>query len=170
MQRKERLSEIVVDSSVLIKTMFVDGQGDALFALTKEMDMEGIVTKRKDSKYYFGTTSSDWLKFKHFKTIDVIVLGYRTGPFALVVGLNFRTVKNKIVGVVEFGFEASDKERFLVLARQLHTMTDKKTNWIAPMICCRIDYLERTDMHQLRTTIFRGFLPDKKPEECVWMS
>jgi bifunctional non-homologous end joining protein LigD len=169
-QRKERLNEIVIDSPVLIKTMFVDGQVKALFALTKERNMEGIVTKRKDSKYYMGATSPDWFKYKHFKTVDVFVLGYKTDPFALVVGLNFRTVKNKPVGVVEFGFKPSDKKTFLALARQLHTVKDKKTNWIVPMICCRIEYLERTDMHQLRTTIFRGFLPGKKPEECVWMS
>ncbi|WP_308636265.1 ATP-dependent DNA ligase [Paenibacillus silvisoli] len=168
MQRKERLADIVIDSQVLTKTMAVDGAGQALFALTKEKDMEGIVAKRKDSKYYMDKTSPDWLKIKHFKTIDVIILGYRTEPFALAIGLHFRTVKFKPVGTVEFGFGPEDKQAFLAVAQRLHTDKDRKTQWIEPRLCCRIEYLERTDTHQLRTAIFRGFLPDKRQEDCVW--
>ncbi|SDO28978.1 bifunctional non-homologous end joining protein LigD [Paenibacillus sp. yr247] len=170
MDRKKRLGEIVDSTSIIMPTMFVEGQGKAMFDLTKERDMEGIVAKRKDSKYFLNTTSKDWLKIKHFKSIDVVILGYRTNPFGLVIGLNFRTVKNKPVGVVEFGFMPADKELFLVFGKQLSTATDEKTQWIEPRLCCRIEYLERTDTHQLRTTVFRGFLLDKKPEECIWES
>ncbi|SDX47015.1 DNA ligase [Paenibacillus sp. CF384] len=168
MQRKERLADVVSDSQLLTKTMFVDGRGKALFAMTKEKNMEGIVAKRKDSSYQLNKTSPDWLKIKHFKSIDTVILGYRTDPFALVLGLHFRTLRNKPVGTVEFGIKPEEKQAFLALAEQLHTLQDKQTQWIEPRLCCRIDYLERTDMHQLRTTIFRGFLPDKLPEDCVW--
>ncbi|MFD0698254.1 RNA ligase family protein [Paenibacillus sp. GCM10027628] len=168
LERKKRLNEIVDSTPVIMPTMFVEGQGKALFELTEERDMEGIVAKRKDSKYLLDTRSPDWLKIKHFKTIDVVILGYRTNPFGLVIGLQFRTVKNKPVGIVEFGFKPEEKQLFLGLAQQLHTATDNKTQWIEPRLCCRIEYLERTDSHQLRTLVFRGFLFDKKPEECVW--
>jgi bifunctional non-homologous end joining protein LigD len=130
--------------------------------------MEGIVAKRKESKYYVDTKSPDWLKIKHFKTIDVMILGYRDNPFKFVIGLNFRTVQNKPVGVVELECKPEEKEHFLGLAKQLHTVKDQKTQWIEPRLCCRIEYLERTDTHQLRTTVFREFLFDKKPEECRW--
>lgn len=168
LERKHRLSEIVDSTPVIMPTMFVEGQGKALFKLTSERDMEGIVAKRKNSKYLLDTKSPDWLKIKHFKTIDVVILGYRTNPFGLVIGLNFRTVKNKRVGVVEFGFKQEEKQLFLELAEQLHTVKDQQTQWIEPRLCCRIEYLERTDTHQLRATVFRGFLMDKKPEECIW--
>jgi bifunctional non-homologous end joining protein LigD len=169
-QRKQRLGDIVDSTAVVMPTMFVGGQGKALFDLMKERNMEGIVAKRKNSKYHLDTKSGDWLKIKYFKSIDVIILGYRTNPFGLVIGLNFRTVKNKPVGVVEFGFQQEDKQMFLMLAKQLNTIMEEKTQWIEPRLCCRIKYLERTDTHQLRTTVFRGFLPDKKPEECKWES
>ncbi|SFT15840.1 DNA ligase [Paenibacillus sp. BC26] len=168
MQRKERLSELVSDSSVLTKTMFVDGKGKALFAMTKEKGLEGIVAKRKDSIYQLDKLSADWLKIKHFKSIDTVILGYRTEPFALVLGLHFRTMKNKPIGTVEVGIKPEEKQAFLAIAQQLHTGEDHKTKWIEPRLCCRIEYRERTDMHQLSTTIFKGFLPDKRPEDCVW--
>jgi len=170
-QRKDRLHEIIVDSPVLAKTMYVDGQGKQLFALTKEKNMEGIVAKRKDSKYQLDTKTTDWLKIKYVKKIDVIILGYRIEPhFALVVGLNFRTVTNKPVAIVEHGFKPEEKLVFLELARNLHIGEDDRTIWIEPRLCCQIEYLERTDHHQLRTTMFRGFLFDKQASECMWNS
>ncbi|QHW33044.1 DNA ligase [Paenibacillus rhizovicinus] len=167
-QRKERLTDVVSDSPVLTKTMFVDGKGKALFAMTKEKGMEGIVAKRKDSAYRLNQTSPDWLKIKHFKTIDTIILGYRTEPFALVLGLHFRTVTNKPVGTVEKGITPEEKQTFLAIAQRLHTVEDQRTQWIEPRLCCRIEYQDRTDMHQLHGTNFLGFLPDRKPENCVW--
>jgi bifunctional non-homologous end joining protein LigD len=168
MQRKQRLSEIVAVTPFLTPTMYLEEQGKALFDLTKEQDMEGIVAKRKDSKYLLDTKSPNWLKIKHFKSIDVVILGYRTNPFGLVIGLNFRTVKNKPVGVVEFGFKPEEKLLFLELAKQIHTVKDQNTQWIEPRLCCSIKYLERTDTHQLRMTVFSGFHFDMKPDDCIW--
>ncbi|NHN34618.1 ATP-dependent DNA ligase [Paenibacillus agricola] len=168
MMRKQRLHEIVSVTNIISPTMYIEAQGRSLFNLTKDRDMEGIVAKRKESKYYLDTKSPDWLKIKHFKTIDVIILGYRTKPFGLVIGLNFRTVPNKPVGVVEFGFKPEEMQMFLEVAKHLQTVKDQKTQWMEPRLCCRIEYLERTDTHHLRTTVFRGFLLDKKPEDCKW--
>lgn len=170
MQRKQLLSEIVDSTPLITPTMYLDGQGKALFSLTKDRDMEGIVAKRKESKYYLDSKSADWLKIKHYKTIDTIILGYRTDPFGLVIGLNFRTVQNKPVGIVEMGFKPEDIQSFLMIVNEIHTVKDHNTQWIEPRLCCRIQYLERTDIHQLRKTIFNEFLFDKKPEECIWVS
>jgi bifunctional non-homologous end joining protein LigD len=149
--------------------MYLEEQGKSLFNLAKKRDLEGIVAKRKNSKYVLDTKSPDWLKIKYFKSIDAVILGYRTNPFGLVIGLNFRTVKNKPVGVVEFGLKSEEKQLFLELAKQIHTVKDQRTQWIEPRMCCRIKYLERTDTHQLRTTVFDRFLLDKKPEDCIWI-
>lgn len=170
MERKERLMDMIDPHPSLMPTMYVSGQGKALFELTKQRNMEGIVAKRKQSLYTLDTKSPDWLKMKHFRSIDVIILGYRIRPFALVIGLHFRTMANKPVGLVEFGFQAEDKRLFLELAQHLETTKDEQTQWLKPRLCCRIDYQERTDTHQLRTTIFRGFLPEKDPKDCVWQS
>ncbi|MDF2961740.1 MAG: hypothetical protein K0S39_3475 [Paenibacillus sp.] len=170
MTRKQILNEIISAAPALTPTMYLEAQGKALFELTRERGMEGIVAKHKTSAYLPGTLTPDWVKIKHFRTMDTVILGYRTEPFGLVIGLNFRTVKNKPVGVVEFGFRPEEKQMFLHLAKQLHKEKDRKTQWIEPRLCCRIEYLERTDTHQLRTTVFREFLPDKRPEDCIWIS
>ncbi|REE57495.1 bifunctional non-homologous end joining protein LigD [Paenibacillus taihuensis] len=169
-RRKERLADIVMDSTVLTKTMYIEGQGRALFDLTKERGLEGIVAKRRDSAYRLDFRSSEWLSVKHVRTVEAVILGYRTKPFALVIGLHFRSLRNKPVGTVADGLSLADKQAFLAIAEQLHTEKDRQTDtqWIEPRLCCQVDYLDRTDMHQLRTTYFRGFLPHKRPEDCVW--
>ncbi|WP_274652023.1 RNA ligase family protein [Paenibacillus humicola] len=169
MTRKERLAEIVEPADMIVPTSYIGEKGKAMFAWSAEHRMEGIVAKRKNSVYVPGIETQDWIKIKHFQTIDAIVLGYRTDPrFGLVIGLHFRTVKYKPVGVVEFGFQPDEKRAFLEIARQLHTVKDNKTQWIEPKLVCRIQYLERTDRHQLRTTVFKGFQFDRNSDDCYW--
>jgi bifunctional non-homologous end joining protein LigD len=170
MFRKQRLQEIINPSEVIIQTPYIDGDGLTLFQLTKEKNMEGVVAKRKGSTYQIGRRSTDWLKIKHFKLIDTIILGYRESPFQIIVGLNFRTAKNKAVATVEFGFSPEEKQVFRRIARGIHTKHDGKTQWIEPLLCCKIHYLERTELHNLRITSFKGFLFGKRPEDCVWQS
>jgi ATP dependent DNA ligase domain len=43
---------------------YVENEGKALFHLTKEKGMEGIIAKRKNSLYRPGKRTSDWLKIK----------------------------------------------------------------------------------------------------------
>ncbi|WP_236288995.1 hypothetical protein [Paenibacillus allorhizoplanae] len=109
------------------------------------------------------------MKIKNFKTIDTIILGYRTEPqFGLVIGLHFKTVRYKPIGIVEIGISENDKKAFLEIARQLQIRMEKQTFWVEPKLCCRIQYQERTDQHQLQTSIFKGFLFEKDPENCYW--
>ncbi|GGD60289.1 ATP-dependent DNA ligase [Paenibacillus nasutitermitis] len=169
LERKKVINEIIEPSQILAPTMYIHEHGKKLSSLSVERDLEGIVAKRIDTKYVTDTRSADWLKIKNFKTIDTVILGYRTSPqFALVVGLHFRTVKNKPVAVVEFGFTVDEKLAFLKNAEKIHTVYRKGIQYIDPQLCCKIQYLERTDTHHLRTTSFKGFVFDKKPEECCW--
>ena len=42
----------------------------------KELNLEGIIAKKKTSLYKEGTRSRDWLKIKNIKTQDCVVIGY----------------------------------------------------------------------------------------------
>lgn len=92
-ERKKLLYSIVESSGVLMPTLHMDGSWIALKRLTEDRGCEGIVAKRKDSRYHFGIQSTEWIKIKNWRTIDTVILGYRTDPqFALVAGLHFRNV------------------------------------------------------------------------------
>ncbi len=172
MDRKGRLQELLdLDHPIITPTMYVEGEGRALSQLTKERELEGIIAKKKDSLYHIDHRSEDWIKIKNFRLLDTIILGYRTEPhFSLVVGVHFPTVKNKPVAVVESGISPEEKEAFLQIASQLHTEIDNNTQWLEPRLCCRIEYQDRSDFHHLRGVHFKGFLFDKGPDQCHWIS
>lgn len=170
LERKARLQDLVETNGALITTLFVEGKGQELFAMTEARGLEGIVAKRKASRYQVGVRSADWQKVKHGREIDTVILGYRTEPqFGLVVGLHFLTMKNKPVAFVEAGINGAEQRAFLEIAGQIRTTADLRTQWIEPRLCCRVRYLDRTDRHELKMCEFRGFLFEKRPEDCVWV-
>jgi bifunctional non-homologous end joining protein LigD len=167
--RKERLADAVMQGAGMMPTIFADGAGMTIWQSTKEQGWEGIVAKRKDSTYQLGVRSDDWLKIRHTQEIDTVILGYRMEPrFALVVGLQFRTVKNKPVGVVENGITVAEHQAFLEIAKGIRTQKEGRTQWVQPVLCCQVSYREMSEMHQMKEATFHGFLFEKRPEECRW--
>lgn len=63
-ERFSLLRETVPSSELLTVTDTFD-DGATLFASTKELGWEGVVSKRKDSVYQPGKRSWDWLKARH---------------------------------------------------------------------------------------------------------
>jgi bifunctional non-homologous end joining protein LigD len=116
-----------------------------------------------------GTRSADWLKMKNWKESDTVILGYRLQPrFGLIVGLHFPTVDNKSVATVEYGMSPDERAAFLAVVKQIHTVKDKHAQWVEPVLCCRVQYLERTDNYNLHMVSLKGFVPGKNPAECGW--
>lgn len=61
--RKEMLADLVpTDTTLLSKVQFVEGHGAAYYDAVCSQSLEGIVLKRKDSRYQVGKRSTDWLK------------------------------------------------------------------------------------------------------------
>jgi bifunctional non-homologous end joining protein LigD len=46
--------------------------------LMRMRGLEGVIAKRKRSKYYPGTRAAVWRKIKVFRTADVIITGFRS--------------------------------------------------------------------------------------------
>lgn len=82
-ERKEVLAGIVpTDTTLIAKTQFIEGNGEAYFDAVKKQSLEGIVLKRKDSRYEVGKRSHLWLKVVNYQYTDVFIVGYRkTGGF-----------------------------------------------------------------------------------------
>lgn len=167
--RKQLLNDCVASDERIALCAFLQGQGKSLYAWTKEHRLEGIVAKRRHSVYHLDTVSADWVKVKHPSQIDVIILGYRTVPdFAFVIGLHFRTVRFKPVGIVQGGISEEEREAFLCIASGLHAKQEGATQWLEPRLCCRIEYRDRSDWHELGMATFKGFLPEKQADDCKW--
>lgn len=63
--------------------------GTARIRAVREQGLDGIVAKRRDSRYESGKRSGAWLKYKNSKGQELVIGGYIPGSYAfdsLLVG------------------------------------------------------------------------------------
>ncbi len=72
--RKERLRELVRKTEILFSDSF-EAEGAAIFARACEMGIEGIVSKRKGSRYRSERTN-DWIKSTCRQRETLVIVGY----------------------------------------------------------------------------------------------
>ena len=78
-ERRELLELIVEEDHRLQLMTHVEGDGKAFTAAAKELRLEGVVAKRKGSKYLPGRRSDTWRKIKLTNTQDCVILGWTPG-------------------------------------------------------------------------------------------
>ncbi|MDX1373297.1 MAG: ATP-dependent DNA ligase, partial [Nitrososphaeraceae archaeon] len=79
LERRKILSEIVTTNYRLKISDYIEEKGKEVYESTKSMGLEGLIGKHKASKYIQGIRSKDWLKIKHIRTQDCVIIGYNRG-------------------------------------------------------------------------------------------
>src|SRR6266550_5523221 len=104
--RRELLTDVLkkVEYPVLQSQNF-DAKPADLIRAAKELQLEGIIAKRKDSYYEPGQRNGSWLKYKINRSQEFAIGGYTPGnPFdALIVGC-YDGADLKFVAKVRSGF------------------------------------------------------------------
>ena len=179
-ERKKILQDIVKEGKFVVLSDFVDTQGEGYHKAALEKGLEGIVAKRKDSKYTFGARSRDWLKIKSTKTCECVIVGYTPGRGnrqstfgALLLGL-YDGKQLVYVGKVGTGFDSQSLEELRKILARLEGATplrgvnvSEEVTWLKPALVCEVAYQLLTEDTKLRMARFRGLRPDKGPEECT---
>ena len=161
-----------------------DGDLTAARAISKELQLEGVVAKRTDSVYQPGRRGRTWLKIKNFLTQEVVVAGWRpgqggrSGTFGSLLmgipgpdGLHY-------VGRVGSGFDgaALDDIQQLLDSRAATSspLVDvpredaRDAHWVRPDLVGEVTYGELTGPGRMRHPVWRGLRPDKNAAEVVW--
>jgi bifunctional non-homologous end joining protein LigD len=187
--RRELLAEALakVEYPVLCSTPFEARPADLIRA-AKELELEGIIAKRKSSCYEPGRRSGAWLKFKINRSQEFVIGGYTLGnPFdALIVGC-YEGGELGYVSKVRNGFNPP-------LRRELHQFFDgletgrcpfvnlpeasrsrwdysltkeemENCRWLKPRLVAQIEFTEWTPDGHLRHASFAGLRDDKEARE-----
>ena len=187
--RRELLAEALakVEYPVLCSTPF-DAKPADLIRAAKELELEGIIAKRKGSCYEPGRRSGAWLKYKINRSQEFVIGGYTPGnPFdALIVGC-YDGTELKFVAKVRNGFVPRLRrevfQRFAGLEiekcpfgnlpekrRTLWALTAdemKECRWLKPEVVAQIEFTEWTPDGHLRHSSFVGLRDDKEPQQIV---
>lgn len=126
----------------------VEGSGADFFRAVDAMDLEGMVSKRKASRYRSGRTSA-WLKVKTFAEDEFVVIGTEKGSGGPSCALLAREGPEGLeyVGSAFVTLAEADRERFWRSVDRLHAakpvlpMKSKNAWWVRPELRVRARFL-----------------------------
>ncbi len=167
-RRRSWLNDVIKkDSSYRVSEM-VD-EGKELFEAAKQLGLEGIMAKRKNSSYLPGKRSDHWLKIKTRQTMDVLIIGYTQGKGDRKTTFGALHIAEKTetglryLGKVGTGFDdkllKSIHDQLLDVPTikkpiQEKPLDEKVTTWIEPKLVCEVQYASFTKDGMLREPVF----------------
>jgi bifunctional non-homologous end joining protein LigD len=193
-RRKELLASSLIPSDRVRVVDTYPEDGVTLYEATRQAGMEGIVAKRRDSRYETGKRTEAWLKIKATRSEEFVIGGYTPGSGSrertfgsLVVGY-YKPGARKLtyVGHAGSGF---DDRTLQSMYERLHAMrTDDSpfegevprfgmwrrpgkaegpVTWVRPDLVAQVKFAERTSDGILRAPVFMGLRDDKAAREVT---
>jgi bifunctional non-homologous end joining protein LigD len=184
--RRELLERVAADlpAPVVVPPVFDDV--DAALATSAALDLEGVVVKDPASGYAPGARSPHWMKIKHTKAQEVVIVGIRPGrgdragrigslllavpDAALPSGLSY-------VGRVGTGFTDRALHDLSARLEDLRTASPAVDGvpvadasdalWVRPELVGEVEFANWTPDRVLRHARWRGLRPDKTPAEVI---
>lgn len=178
-QRKRELKKCMAWGESAIYSETVEGQGKTLFSFAKSQDLEGVMGKRRDSLYFPGERTTDWLKVKNLHQGVFWVVGYMPSP-GRIMGSAVVAVKEgdgyRIVGRVSSGLNGEYEKLLLGKVRPLDVSRPpagltglpprpelRQVRWVEPFYGLEIDYIEVTPDGHLRHPVLKEVVtPDAR--------
>src|SRR5699024_3173242 len=125
---------------------------------------EGVVAKRKASKYQAEKSHRDWFKLKNWRTIHAFLTAYDPGNGYFEVGV-FAAGKVHQIGTCKHGLDdetaSTIKELFLKNGDKV-----AQTYRLPPAVCVSI-YTLALRGGELREPQFASVLPNEAPSNCT---
>ena len=175
MQRKKLLEKIIKENERLAISRFIEEHGIQFYQLAKQNDLEGIVAKRKDSRYYLDKKTKDWIKIKYLLDDDFVVCGYifkEHGVISIVLG-QYSGKELVYKGHVTLGISTEDfqliKSTPELSSQPFNILPSRSNNavWIEPSHVCIVKYMMKTANGSLRQPVFKGLREDKEAKDCI---
>jgi bifunctional non-homologous end joining protein LigD len=182
-ERKQILSEIIPFNGVLKFSDHFD-DGLKLYELIKEQQMEGIVAKRRESKYQQGQRNNDWLKLPTEKRQEFVIGGWAESANgrafrSLLFGAYNKDKKLEWIGRSGGGYKEKDMPAILKKLKALETdespfinkVLDTKgatIHYVKPELVANFKFATWTKSGRIRKpATFLGFRNDKKAANVV---
>ncbi len=178
--RRELLGGLGIDGTWQVPAAYDDGA--MLFDATLQQGFEGIVSKRRDSRYVFGERSPHWQKFAHRHRLSYVVGGWRPqegttdrlasllvgepGADGLLyrgrVGSGIGPRQGRALAELVAGLGRGDSP----FADEVPPVDARGTHWVEPVLVVDIDTHGR-GYERLRQPSFQGVRADLTPEDLL---
>lgn len=174
-KRKEWLADVIKPETPYRVSEAVD-DGTALFEAARAHDLEGIMSKQRDSKYTPGRRTDCWLKVKVRQSSEVVIVGYTKGKGDRGVSFGALQIAEKVNGELVYrgkvgtGFDDKKIKEIVKLMGQLpvrksaalkgNFVDPRITTWIEPALIAEVSYSRLTPDQMFREPVFLRLRPD----------
>jgi bifunctional non-homologous end joining protein LigD len=189
-ERRASLQKMLRGSDVEFSAELPGDAADVVQAIT-EVGLEGVVAKRRDSRYEAGKRSGAWQKFKVQLRQEFVIGGYKpeNRNFQSIVVGYYENKKLRFAARVRAGFTAAQRAALFELLHPLKvekcpftdlpssrtghwgegvTLEDMKIlKWVKPTLVAEIAFTEWTRDGNLRHSAFVGLRSDKDARAVV---
>jgi bifunctional non-homologous end joining protein LigD len=179
-ERKRLLHRVMRPHPLVRYAAHVVGEGEAFIRAAADRGLEGVVAKRRASRYEPGTRSRDWLKIKLRREQELVVVGWLPGMGShadlgsLIVAVN-TDGRLRHAGQVGSGISATMRKRLLEAMEPLRRDESPldpvprlpAARWVEPRIVIRAEFAEWTTDGLLRQAAFKGIEMGKEPAAVV---
>ncbi|RBP41379.1 bifunctional non-homologous end joining protein LigD [Roseimicrobium gellanilyticum] len=194
-ERREKLKAILPEFSDIIRfSASIGTEAEKLLKKAGALGLEGLIGKRKGSRYEVGQRSGAWIKLKIVREQEFVIGGYtppggtRQHIGALLVGVyqKGKLVYSGKVGTGYTGAVLKDLHaRFKKVTAKTCPFTDlpeeregrygqgitasvmKKCHWVKPVLVCQVKFSEWTRDNRLRQPVYLGLREDKKAKDVI---
>src|ERR1035437_88642 len=166
-ERKALLRALLKDTGILFSESF-ETDGAAMFKSACKMGLEGIVSKRRDSRYHSGR-SNDWVKVtcRQRETLPIVGYGVKDNRFD---GLYLGRKQGKeliYAGKVDHGFSPASakdvRDRLTPLVQKTQAYSRKikrRAIWVKPSLLAEIEYRAKSAEEKVPHPFFKGIRED----------
>ncbi len=177
-ERKKILKKTVRNGKEIEK-IFDTTDGQALWKQMVKHQLEGVMAKVPDSKYYPNERSGVWLKIKIHDSVDAVIVGYTSEKREISALILALYDGNQLVYIGKVGTGFSEKN-MADLARRfqrrhrskpprgfIYPKKLKEVHWLSPVTASEIKYTQVTRDGILRAPVFLRVRTDKKAKQCT---
>jgi len=180
-ERKSLLKKNFPKSEIICHNDYFDGmQGIDLYEKANQFKLEGIISKKKDSEYFPGARTNEWLKIKITQLAEVFIVGFtKRTPESTSFRNLIVAIKDgkqlRYIGLIGTGFtervykELTGKLKVVIKcplqkeidpnrATRFRKATADIVVWVKPDMKCFVQYSEITNDGVLRHPSYKGLV------------
>ena len=185
-ERKEALARALLPAGPVALVESLQAEGKEAYDGAVALGLEGVVAKRRGSRYLPGKRTDFWAKIKARHTAEFVVAGFTPGE-----GLREPTFGALLLAAPEpdgalvyrgragGGFTdallADLRPRLDALATEASPFPETppeaaNATFVRPELVVEVEYSEVTSAGLLRAPVFKRLRPDKAPDEVVFVA
>src|SRR5215211_5362718 len=183
-ERQERLAALVDRRSRTVQLSEPFDDGPALYRAARKQHFEGIMAKKRDSRYFPGRRTREWLKIKTHGRQEFVIAGYtrgqgrRSGRFGSLILGYWQGKELVYAGNVGTGFTDEEIDELLAKLKPLERkeppfrtvpkmpkIRKDAIVWVDPKLVAEVEFVEWTHDGRLRAPSYQGLRDDKEAED-----